>query len=110
MEKRRRRRRGIIKKSGNRAGLSMRRVAGSTQINGRHEGQFFAAPFENNKKNNNNNNNKRLEDKTKTKWASDAHTDLVLRIAYYFNILLTTIQMKTILLGHFWRENCQLGQ
>ena len=46
MEKRRRRkrRRGIIKKSGNRAGLSMRRVAGSTQINGRHEGQFFAAP------------------------------------------------------------------
>ena len=36
------RKRRIIKKSGNRAGLSMRRVAGSTQINGRHEGQFFA--------------------------------------------------------------------
>ena len=41
-EKEARRRRRIIKKSGNRAGLSMRRVAGSTQINGRHEGQFFA--------------------------------------------------------------------
>ena len=38
------RRRRTIKKSGNRAGLSMRRVAGSTQINGRHEGQFFADP------------------------------------------------------------------
>ena len=36
------RKRRIIKKSGNRAGLSMRRVVGSTQINGRHEGQFFA--------------------------------------------------------------------
>ena len=40
-EKTKMRRRLIIKKSGNRAGLSMRRVAGSTEINGRHEGQFF---------------------------------------------------------------------
>ena len=40
-EKTKMRRRLIIKKSGNRAGLSMRRVVGSTEINGRHEGQFF---------------------------------------------------------------------